>query len=464
MSKQCARMRLLHLAAVCLLLASVAIAHSTKPLPFKRIHTPVAPSLRLLRKSTNDPFALRKRSEEASNVVRWSDTLLLRFVLDDAPVSLVLRPTADLLHPNAIVNYHKTDQLTGETSVRTERLIREDIRAYEGVVVHEEHVERWWNEELAGVVRPWSGEEPGRTRGWARLTLQNDDDSWDGAMQLDNDIHHFKPLTSYLKTRSSLDPEPPLSALVRRGKLGGGTIVMRDSDVMTPEQHTSACSHDSLSFNVEPDHPVFVESQRQALMALDYQADEQMNQQSWLDSLLGFGHSPIIGSTSRRSYPPSRPLERSLDANTFAKRQDIGGGNITSSFVDTIGSTSGCPKQPKVVFVGIAADCNAVQAYGSQDAARTSILSDLNSVSAIYSRAFNVSIGVVELNVVDPTCPSTASSSAPWNVRCASGGSGPDLNDRLSLFSQWRGNKGGGDGAGLWHLSQSYLYPICSRN
>lgn len=27
-----------------------------------------------------------------------------------------------------------------------------------------------------------------------------------------------------------------------------------------------------------------------------------------------------------------------------------------------------------------------------------------------------------------------------------------DLNTRLSIFSQWRGNKGGGDGAGLWHL------------
>lgn len=43
--------------------------------------------------------------------------------------------------------------------------------------------------------------------------------------------------------------------------------------------------------------------------------------------------------------------------------------------------------------------------------------------------------------------------SNPWNVGCPEGGSpGLDLNDRLSVFSAWRGAKGGADGAGLWHL------------
>ena len=42
---------------------------------------------------------------------------------------------------------------------------------------------------------------------------------------------------------------------------------------------------------------------------------------------------------------------------------------------------------------------------------------------------------------------------SPWNVGCPeSGASGLDLNARLSVFSQWRGDKGGSDGAGLWHL------------
>lgn len=46
------------------------------------------------------------------------------------------------------------------------------------------------------------------------------------------------------------------------------------------------------------------------------------------------------------------------------------------------------------------------------------------------------------------SCPSTADPAVPWNVDC---GSSITLNDRLSLFSGWRGQKGN-DGAGLWHL------------
>jgi len=61
---------------------------------------------------------------------------------------------------------------------------------------------------------------------------------------------------------------------------------------------------------------------------------------------------------------------------------------------------------------------------------------------------------------MNSTCPSTSSevdSSYPWNLPCATSGTsgsniGVDLNTRLSIFSQWRGDKGGADGAGLWHL------------
>ncbi len=45
-------------------------------------------------------------------------------------------------------------------------------------------------------------------------------------------------------------------------------------------------------------------------------------------------------------------------------------------------------------------------------------------------------------------CPTTADPTAPWNVACSDS---VTLNDRLSIFSQWRGDKGD-DSAGLWHL------------
>lgn len=44
-------------------------------------------------------------------------------------------------------------------------------------------------------------------------------------------------------------------------------------------------------------------------------------------------------------------------------------------------------------------------------------------------------------------CPSQPDPTLPWNIPCSSAA----LDDRLSIFSQWRGQKGQ-DGAGLWHL------------
>lgn len=68
--------------------------------------------------------------------------------------------------------------------------------------------------------------------------------------------------------------------------------------------------------------------------------------------------------------------------------------------------------------------------------------------------------GIVELVVMNSSCPTTSAQvdqANAWNVPCqsssgAGGNIGVDLNTRLSIFSQWRGDKGGGDGAGLWHL------------
>jgi hypothetical protein len=61
------------------------------------------------------------------------------------------------------------------------------------------------------------------------------------------------------------------------------------------------------------------------------------------------------------------------------------------------------------------------------------------------------------MNASCPTTSAQVDQANAWNVPCQSssgggGNIGVDLNTRLSIFSQWRGNKGGGDGAGLWHL------------
>ena len=58
-----------------------------------------------------------------------------------------------------------------------------------------------------------------------------------------------------------------------------------------------------------------------------------------------------------------------------------------------------------------------------------------------------LSLKMVCLTNLTSSCPSTADPATPWNIPCSSA----ELDTRLSIFSQWRGNKGN-DSIGLWHL------------
>ncbi|CAG8846386.1 15356_t:CDS:2, partial [Racocetra persica] len=92
---------------------------------------------------------------------------------------------------------------------------------------------------------------------------------------------------------------------------------------------------------------------------------------------------------------------------------------------------------------GAAADCTYVESYKSSDAARQQILSDWGTASAVYERTFNVTLGLIYIEIQDLTCPSTPNPA--WNRPCSDSYS---ISDRLSDFSKWRGD----DGAALWHL------------
>lgn len=111
--------------------------------------------------------------------------------------------------------------------------------------------------------------------------------------------------------------------------------------------------------------------------------------------------------------------------------------------------------------MGVAADCKYVSQYGSRDNATKQILSNWNSASTLFKvrqfnflhyllnfwqNTLNVSLGILELQILDPICPPTPPPATPWNIDCDT-----TLNERLSLFSAWRGQKGS-DNIGLWHL------------
>ncbi|GAA5988146.1 hypothetical protein JCM11641_003611 [Rhodosporidiobolus odoratus] len=462
--------------------------------------------------------------------VEWDDRWLLSFLLPASDegkeaevVTLSLRPSSNLLPSSGARSYVRTRTEQGEWVTTEQVLRREEVRAYEGWVVGEdENVGRWIREEMAGVVRYVGGGRQGE--GWARIVVAGNDGEeekgedglrFQGTFVKNGQHYTVHSTRRYLATRDELDPDPPLvlpsGRLNRRAASPEGSagilparfpdmVVIREADVLTPservrelkkrglplpdipdgdEREQSICSHDSLTFNVDPAHPVLQHAWEAGLASSSSFSHSSSNSSlfslPWLSPRSNHPHagfSPI----DHLSYPssslsPSYPVKR----RGLHKRQgdDISGGSGSSSnFINSIGSTAGCPKEARVVFVGMAADCTYVSSYGSAEAARTQILTDMNSVSALYQQSFNVSLGIVELAVMNSTCPTSSSEidpQYPWNLPCptsssssssssSSGGSsttssiGIDLNARLSVFSQWRGDKGGGDGAGLWHL------------
>ncbi|GAA5970946.1 hypothetical protein JCM8115_005507 [Rhodotorula mucilaginosa] len=442
------------------------------------------PQVSAPRRSSTKRSVERNAASPSQAPPQWDDRFLLSFRGHEGRlVTLSLRPNADLVPSGGVRSVERwRDDATGEWKSSERILGREDIRAYEGWVVNEhEDLENWVREEEAGVVRPVDA-----AAGWARVVLSAGEHAADdqpirfqGAYSQDGELYTIHSTERYLQTREPLDPEPPRLPTLRKRFASNGSdeiaydyayppmVIVRDQDVLTPEEQAAmlakrglpqlpspgapTCSHDQLAFNTDPAHPVYINS------------DPVHNATSpWFPFSPFYPNRDALFSPADHSVVPTGHsfVPR---GHKRVKRQgnDISGSNGQSSnFINSIGSTAGCPKQQRVVFIGVAADCTYVQAFSSPAAAREQILTDIGSVSALYQRSFNISLGIVELVVMNASCPTTSAQvdqANAWNVPCQSssgggGNIGVDLNTRLSIFSQWRGNKGGGDGAGLWHL------------
>ncbi|SGY63867.1 BQ5605_C007g04841 [Microbotryum silenes-dioicae] len=415
----------------------------------------------------------------ASTRLRWDDRFILSFQAHNESLHLALRPSTSIVHPDGIklVETH-TDALTGRRHTTESVLARHEVRVYEGVILPPGgDVEDWIREEEAGVVRDLANEG----RGWAKILVPssqlNDEDAeleFQGSYSIDGDAYTIHSTPRYLAVKDMDDPEPP-RILTKRGLATTlpRMVIVRERDTLSPVEHIerlrkrrspipdperfsdaaleSGCGHDTLAFNTDPNHPVLASALDQSVFA-DVTTP-------WVHGLFGLPSrsSPLDSDFALvdrgaivSSYPPRRKVKRQSGG-------DISGGTGTSSnFINSIGSTQGCPRSRRVVFVGVASDCTFTAQFSSPAAARESILTDFNSASTLYQASFNVSLGIVELNVQSGSCPTTTAqvdANYPWNVGCPEGGGpGLALNDRLSVFSQWRSNKGGGDGAGLWHL------------
>ncbi|KAG8972144.1 hypothetical protein FRC05_010312 [Tulasnella sp. 425] len=368
---------------------------------------------------TKSSNPLHRRSED--DQLLHTDSFRLTLRAFDQTYHLHLRPNEVLFHPHARINHYSPN---GEI-IRTEPLLRSDYKVYEGEVVSPDRTAERWNEDSAGgVISPAR-----RELGWARIVVHDQGDAkagrapvYEGAFSANGVVHHVKTRDNYLRHhRRGLDAEFEAT--------DEHLVVFRDIDMGDEHAHpherslAKSCGHDTLDYNVNKElNPVLayaIESRKRASTP-------------WYDP---------------RRVDDVDPID--LDSRLVKRQGNDISGNVTSNFIDRIGSHEGCKPTQSFIYMGVAADCEYVTKYGGTANATSQILNTWNSASALYKSTFNVSMGIVELAVQDANCPTTASASTPWNEACSDS---ITLNDRLSLFSAWRGAKGGADGAGLWHL------------
>ncbi len=409
-------------------------ARSVLAPPVKRIHHPRDITLTIIPRSTGSNPGTRghrKRNSYPDNELLSSDALLLNLMVEIPDrggdegrrlerVNLHLQPSEHLFHPQAKITIKKSE---GKTSV--EHLNPADYRLYHGDVILDplHSAQRLAEERVGGLWYPPLSELERGVRGRTSITVhQHNEDGtvFEGMFEIDGDVYHVLTKEGYERHRCGV--EPLVSGQRER------MVIFREADRvadMTTPKNQAGCSHDDFAFNINATHPI------RTPLVTDYSPRRPL---SWLPNSVSHRDLPFL---SHRSDP----------FTALRKRDDISGNLGNGNFIGSIGNTAGCPTEQKIVYMGVAADCNYVSHYTTAQAAKTQILTNWNSISALYRSTFNISIGIIELNVADPNCPSSPASDEPWNTACDST---TTLNDRLSTFSQWRGTQS--DAAGLWHL------------
>ncbi|KAI0043892.1 hypothetical protein FA95DRAFT_335184 [Auriscalpium vulgare] len=421
------------------------------PRPLKRLAHPSTLAIEILPRQPAHPSHTSRRTPipPDSTTLHASDSLRLTLTAFGDTHHLHLRPNEHLVHPAARIAYYDTTPDGQSVLARTEPLLADGVRAYTGEVIPAHaSAERM----RADAARALPAHTPGAL-GWARILVHDTGDAragraplFEGAFSVRGVTHHVMTRANYLRNRHPLDPHVELAHDDPEGAL----VVWREVDTMNPWEEHAARTGTLVDYAREVEQPRRCGHDNHA-----WNADPEVN--------------PVLRAPSVSPWQSAFGFMDSPFADLLRKRDDIAGPGMTTNFANTIGQNAGCPKEQKVLYLGVAADCEYVNHYGSQPNATTQILNIFNMASVLYKSTFNVSLGIIELQIQNSTCPTVADPAVPWNVNCSSNAT---LDDRLSLFSQWRGNKGN-DSAGLWHLMSNcptgtevgvaWLATLCSQ-
>ncbi|KAL2260424.1 hypothetical protein VTK26DRAFT_5579 [Humicola hyalothermophila] len=298
-------------------------------------------------------------------------------------VRLELEPNDDIFSGDATIQV-----LGADGSIRTvEPIKRQDHRVFKG----DSFVQL-------------EGDSEWKHVGWARITVHRDGDKpiFDGVFTINGNHHHIQTTSHYRQTAVSGDPDVDNDGdeymVVWRdtdiGPAGHGEL-RRDLD------HGPRCGSDNLRYNMDENNIVY--------RGLDEP------------------YAP-------RDTTPWQLSPRSL----FGRQVDTipGGNGAGVNLASSIGSTAGCPTTRKVAMVGIATDCTYTGDLKTREAVTSNVVRLVNSASQLYESSFNISLAIQNLTISDAECPSSPPPSAPWNTPCSDSVS---IEQRLSLFSQWRG-------------------------
>ncbi|KAI9314605.1 Metallo-peptidase family M12-domain-containing protein [Dichotomocladium elegans] len=333
--------------------------------------------------------------QQRPSAIEHDDILRLTVSAFNQTYYLHLQPNTDLFHPNAVLNHDGKEV----------RINPQHFRVYRGHVIAHSHSDDRWAADRAGIWRDdFSVENEEGVLGWARVVIRDDLSRGleypvlEGSFRTHDDLFHIKATHNYQLAKREDDTD-----LDERHHLAH-MVIYRDSDTVLVKRDgmVPRCGFDPLIHG-------------------RHHREENAVAASLRASDLGI-------------YEDDKIHRYAMVGNGLRKR-----------------APAGCPSTKKINYMGAAADCTYTKYYQTANNARSQIINDWNTASAVYESTFNVQLGLINITIMDAVCPSTPSANARWNQGCSTA---YDISSRLSDFSQWRASIGN-DGAGLWHLMTS---------
>ncbi|EMR08916.1 hypothetical protein PNEG_02698 [Pneumocystis murina B123] len=280
-------------------------------------------------------------------------------------------------------SYLKIHNEDGEV-ISSERIDRNNYRVYRGDAFIT------YTENNTGLL-----EKKWHKIGWARISLHQDGDLpiFEGAFSLSNDFYTVKTAENYMLLKEAHEPEifEPKKSMV----------LWRESN--KPPKTLRKRS------NIYLDNKCLLNSLYDDMVPINLAA---------------------LSSNSRKSNAAEK-------SSLFSSRIRL---------AEYIGDNSGCPKYKQIAYVGAALDCNYISMFQSSIDATNHVIHLYNRVSLIYEETFNISLGLLNITIMNRSCPKE-NPKVLWNVACSLQ---HNISTRLKHFSLWRTQIK--DNIALWSL------------